>query len=684
MKQPSRYFIFILLFALALIVGLTVFENPEDATIPLPLAEGASVRILKEQQLTEFDTILELANQEGSFIPYDLDGPQTSNEIFASCWLQIPLHNRTSTPMDAALEVDYRWVDIADLYAVHADGSYTKYRNGASVAFSEKTLPFYTHAFPIQLQPGEQTTYYLYLRDFYWLQPTVTLWETNESYIDQAQSEQRSVFIYLGLLLGLIVMNLCVYLAFREKDTLYYLMFLLSVTLLHIIHFNLHIPILERGFQAENPLLPAGVNFYFYSGILIISAGLLLRFAIEFLQIHQLSNTLYRIVKTIATGLILIAPVFLFGPATRIGHSVTAIVISIWAMSNLIALGLGIYSAYRKTPQAYFFVPAILLLFIVSWQYNVTLIGGGFPNSELLKEWLYASGIEMIVLAVALSERLRSVNHQNETAQQLAFDAAESRSQLQASYNQQLEKDVASRTHELEAASNQKSELLRIIAHDIKAPIDGVSSLARMLAQAPEGSNPEKIREYTKDIQGSAAQLSELTKTLLLWGQLQAGHHSTEWQPYLLTDLKDAITPNLQMLAKKKDIELKWSLPPYCFAQFDFESIASVLRNLISNAIKYSPAGETVTIGATMKEAKIEVFVQDKGTGIAAPTLERIQQNLPVESTKGVEGEPGTGIGLQICYDLLKSHATRLQIKSHAGEGTYCSFQLQAWEEDPS
>jgi signal transduction histidine kinase len=681
-KKSYRYTLFLLLFILTLIVGVRAFRYPAEKTVSLPVTEGAQVSILKDQTLGNIEEILEIAKEPDRFTAYNPNTSRTSSDIFVSCWIQLPLSNQQNTALERILEIDYRWVDIAQLYEIHPDGSYTMYQNGENTPSSQKKLPFATHAFQIRFEPNESKTYFLYLRDYHWILPAITMWESPAAYIERAHTEQNVVFLYMGLLLGLILMNGCVYLALRDQDTLYYILFLLAASALHIVHFNLHTAFLNKIEMGKLSWLPAGVNFFLYSGLLILTAGLFLRFALEFLQTEHYCQRAYRPVLYLANGLILVSPIFMFGPATLFGRSIISVIVTIWACSHLIALSLALYSVFKKVPQTYFFIPATILLLIVSWQYTKVLMTGGIPTSELLLQWLYASSIEMIVLAIGLSERIRMVNEQKEAAQAHALSEAEKRAELQQQYNSQLECEVAARTSELAASDQQKSELLRIIAHDIKAPIDGVSSLARMLADMPENIKPALIKEYTKDIEGSAAHLSELTKSLLLWGQLQAGQHSIGLQPYLLSDLQEAITPSLKTLAKTKAIQLEWQIPPQTFARFDFESIASVLRNLIINAIKYSHPQSRIRISAHSESERVQISVQDWGIGITAERLQHLREQQSLESTKGVSGEPGTGIGLQICYDILKTHNSNLHITSKAGVGTHCHFYLLAWNQN--
>lgn len=246
LQKSYRFILPLLLFVLALTLGLRAFRYPVEKTVPWPVTEGAQLSILKDQTLSNIEEIVELAKESDRFEAYDAKTSRTSNDVFVSCWIQLPLTNKSDAAVERILEIDYRWVDIAQLYEIHADGTYTLYKNGENIPTAQKPLPYTTHAFRIHFEANESKTYFLYLRDYHWLLPAITLWESPASYIERAHREQNAVFLYMGLVLGLVLMNGCTYFALHDKDTLYYILFLLAVGALHIVHFNLHTALLSR------------------------------------------------------------------------------------------------------------------------------------------------------------------------------------------------------------------------------------------------------------------------------------------------------------------------------------------------------------------------------------------------------------------------------------------------------
>jgi len=648
--------------------------------VPLPLQEGLSARIYVDPIRGPFEEILREFREGDGFRPYDCSGNANISGLeFVSCWLYLPLENRSRESMEQVLEVDYRWVDRATLYRLGTDGSYSEFPSGQDVPLLKKAIPSPKQAFRIHLAPGESREYFLYLRDYYWLNPSLTLWKQPDDFLQRTRVEDSAVYTYLGLLGGLFVMNVCVYIVFRYKDILYYLYYLMSVALLQVINFDLHLP-----FMSASSLSPSysgkDLNYFLLSGTLSLSSGLLILFSREFLQLNQLSRRVDQVAQYLAGACIVIAPLFMFGPAILLGKLITPIVVGIWATGNVLSLGLGFYAAIRKQSQAKYFIPALLFLFLVAWRFNLSLMTGSVATAEILMQWLFASGLEMMIFAFALSERFFTIEQEKGAAREAMRVEMDKHAKLQQQYNERLESEVQERTSDLEESNHQKDEILRIIAHDLKSPIDGVKKLARLLSNTKDLAENE-IEMSAREIRSSATHLSDLTKNLLDWGQLQGGRNLLVLQPYLVDDLREQTEQTFQAFALNKGLSLEWSVPRQVFASFDFNGIATVLRNLISNASKYSQAGQVIRVEGTVHGKRLKLSVIDEGKGMSSEQIDRISQRLKVESTVGTAGEQGGGIGLQICQDILKAHKTELSICSMPDRGTCCSFTLEVWTE---
>jgi signal transduction histidine kinase len=284
----------------------------------------------------------------------------------------------------------------------------------------------------------------------------------------------------------------------------------------------------------------------------------------------------------------------------------------------------------------------------------------------------------MTVFAYGLCERFFLIERDRSMAQETALTEAKGYANLQSQYNERLEEDVISRTVELKESNEQKDEILRILAHDLKSPIDGVGKLSRLLSET-QLADPELVKASAREIELSATYLSELTKNLLDWSNLRSKEAHIEMQPYLIDDLRQSTEQVFQMLSRQKRLKFAWKSSADYFGYFDFNAIETVLRNLMSNAVKYSPENSLITVESALSQDRILFTVSDQGCGIAPDQLDKLQGQSQVDSMMGLNGEPGMGIGLQICHRILEYHQTRLEIKSELAEGTICRFSLQSW-----
>lgn len=644
----------------------------------LPIVSGESISIYTDHRLSPFEDIYQAWQAGEDFVPLAQGANSLSRLNSVSCWLHLPLVNASESANEFILEINYRWVDAAQLYSVDPTGSYEVFKSGEEIPISEKMVPTGKQAFRIRLEAGEARDFFLYLRDYYWLNPSLSAWPDPDAYIKESRNEELFIHIYMGILCGLLLMNLCVYIAFRFKDVRYYILYLLSVGFLQAINFNLHLPFFTFWIPG-NDIIPGGrMNYFLLSGALSLSAGMLLLFSREFLQVAELSKTLDRIVF-VASGLfIVISPVIMFGPGILLGKLITPIVVAIWASGHILALLLGIYSAIRKQKQARYFIPALLLLFIVAWRFIHALLMGQVPTADVLLQWLVASCLEMTVFAFGLCERFLYIEQEKVEAKEAALIEAKNYAELQTQYNEQLHAEVTRQTNKLMDSNAQKDDLLRIIAHDLKSPIDGVSKLSRMLAETKNIGHAQ-IEANAREIERSATYLSELTKNLLDWARLRSQQDALSVQPYLVSDLKEGAQQVFDALSRSSRLSLEWSVPEHTFAVFDFNAISAVLRNLISNAVKFSEAGQTIRVEAQASDTKLRISVRDQGRGISSERLAQIERHESVESESGNHGEGGMGIGLQICHDILAKHGTELGLINHTNGGTIATFELAIW-----
>lgn len=229
------------------------------------------------------------------------------------------------------------------------------------------------------------------------------------------------------------------------------------------------------------------------------------------------------------------------------------------------------------------------------------------------------------------------------------------------------------KTEELTEIDGLKNRLFSVIAHDLKAPMYALRNLFKNVQQFDTPA--EDIKKMVPDIMNDLNYTVGLMENLLQWAKSQMAAHSVRKQAIDLSKLIEEVGNllHLQAVAKKINIEQKNNYQVYAWADKDMVSL--VLRNLLTNALKFTPEGGVITVGIHEQDSFIEVYVQDKGVGISKEALEKIHENN-YYTTKGTASESGTGLGLMLCREFLAKNGGQMHIESKPGNGSTFSFTL--------
>lgn len=240
-------------------------------------------------------------------------------------------------------------------------------------------------------------------------------------------------------------------------------------------------------------------------------------------------------------------------------------------------------------------------------------------------------------------------------------------------------RDEAARARdELAAANAMLLKTFDILAHDLRGPVGSFAQALDFLAEA-EGLGGED-RELLGRLRDSASGVQGLLENLLSWSRGRRGSLRIETASRELGELaREALRP-LEMGAANKELALDLEIPAGLRAFCDAFSVTTVLRNLVSNAIKFSPRGARIRVAATAaaEGASVRLEVADQGAGMTREQLERIMERGELLSTWGTEREKGSGIGLDLCRSLLASGGSRLEVESEPGRGSRFYFSLPA------
>lgn len=227
--------------------------------------------------------------------------------------------------------------------------------------------------------------------------------------------------------------------------------------------------------------------------------------------------------------------------------------------------------------------------------------------------------------------------------------------------------------HELNAT---KDKFFSIISHDLKGPLNSLTSFSGLLINHIESLSKEEIQMMAKDLDKSVKNLFALLENLLEWSRSQTGNIDFKPEVFQLTNLLENNRELLQMQAQTKQIALVNETKTACQVKADKNSISTVIRNLLSNAIKFTPQGGTVSIEAKQMANEIRVSIKDTGVGMSAAILNKLFRIDTKHSTKGTADEKGTGLGLILCKDFIEKNGGRIWVESEIDNGSTFYFTL--------
>jgi PAS domain S-box-containing protein len=238
------------------------------------------------------------------------------------------------------------------------------------------------------------------------------------------------------------------------------------------------------------------------------------------------------------------------------------------------------------------------------------------------------------------------------------------------------EEKVLTFNQQLEKTNVEKDTLFSIIAHDLKSPMSGLLASTGMLADQSELLSEQDIRTIAKGMHRSTRNTCDLLEDLLQWSRMNQG--GIDYAPTQCS-LKELVTMGLhsaQDIAKNKDISLRQDIAPGLTVKVDQPMIKTVIRNILFNAIKFTPRRGEIVITARQSEQKVTVAVQDTGVGMNEQMLSIIFTHETRKRQLGTEGEKGTGLGLVLCKQFIDQHGGRIWVESEPGKGTTVFFTL--------
>jgi signal transduction histidine kinase/CheY-like chemotaxis protein len=645
-------YLLILLFCLPLLASAVEFD---ENTQSLPL--GRSLQVFEDPSGQASIADVRAQAAAGNFKLHD---KATLNAGYSrsAFWLKIDLHYRPANPAAQRtwlLELAYPPLDHLDLYMADANGDYRLIRQtGDALPFASREIRQNNYLFDLEFKSDQQRSVYLRLASEGSIQAPVTLWSST-AYLEDQPVRLYVLGIIYGVLLGMLVYNLFIYLSVRDTSYLYYIFYIASFGLYQL---SVNGAAVEY-FWPDNPWWANAATPFF-----IGCAGLFgSQFARSFLQTKNHSRWLDRVL----IGLIAFSALVV-GLSLMTSYALSLRLATLLALTfTVVIFAAGILAWWRGLRVARYFIIA-WSAFLLGGIINTLMVLGLLPNVFLT---MYASqigsAIEVALLSLALADRINAMREQQA---QTLFDAGQKLEVL----NQQL------------AHSNKlKDEFLATLTHELRTPMNGVIGSLELM-QTVE-LDPE-LEQYQQTAAGSARDMMRMVNGILTLTELQAGKLNATPDSFSLRGVVEALRLQFDGNAASKSLDFKVEVLPTLPDRLHGDSVklAQCLECLLDNAIKFTRVGG-LALRVTGKPASdnrlaLSFAVIDTGIGFTDLGEATLYQRFFQLDGSMTREYGGLGVGLAICRQLVELLGGKLTHRSEPGRGS--RFQLDVEFELPA
>jgi signal transduction histidine kinase len=352
---------------------------------------------------------------------------------------------------------------------------------------------------------------------------------------------------------------------------------------------------------------------------------------------------------------------------------------SLFSLVFLVLVALSVWRDGFKPAKYYLFAWSFFVLGMIIFQLvKLELFPDHFITENILQ---ISSTATIFFMAFAMAKKINIYIEKRDEAMQLALQTSLQNEKLIARQNKLLESRVTERTKDLEQtidtlkrqqkelgdANKFKDKIFSVISHDLKSPLSTLSGLLDLL-------RIKSLNEHEKDkildnLELALENTRELLDDILSW-VIKKQDTNSKHTDINVYDLVEDIFKLFNFQATSKKIEMVNKAEKDVLIFWDKNTLQTVLRNLVSNAIKFSPIYGKVEISMQTTSGEVIIKVKDNGVGIPLDVQEKILNENEYYSTRGTKNEKGTGLGLILCKEFLNKNSANISIDSFPGEGS--------------
>lgn len=563
-------------------------------------------------------------------------------------WIKILYQNTTGS--GGFLVVDVPNLEIVECYTTGINGKAQAIKSGSLSNEIEGVIAKNNFIFslPKPDQANDLNEIYLRIKTNNFMLVPIKL-TSHEVYIAGSALKQHIESIYIGVLITLLLLNIFLYISLHEKMYLFYGLYLLAGFVYLVLYLRGYAYLFGYDFRIIIYKYP---HFFL---ALSSMAGIL--FSWKFLNLDALIprvKPVYYFMMSFALALMIVS---------LLGYKSTAASM-IRYTTFFISLGLGavgIVSWNKGHRPAKFYIVAWLFRVCGIVLINLNLFGILELRDYTFEIFPITTTIEMLLLAFALGDRYSMLISSER-------EAREGLMQLIQTQNQRLEHVVEERTLklsetivELESSNRVKDKLFSIVAHDLRTPFNSLISIFSLKDMGM--LNFEELKMLLNANRKNIDQMRLTLDNLLFWAKDQMNQVSVQFTEFDLKKLSEVLMLVYEPIAQSKNIRLELNANERSMVYADENQVKLILRNLIDNAVKFSPEDNTISINLERQPTGLRVAVHNVVLNPAAvkSALEDGEKDRRKLDVASAANELGTGLGLQLCREYMKANGSQLQ-----------------------
>ena len=568
----------------------------------------------------------------------------TIKSIENDYWFVFKLKNSSSKNISRLIGFDEVYMETADIY-YQENGSWHIEKNGLSEPMKSRRIKNRCPLFNVKLAAGETKTIYLKLNSGFALVLGIFV-EKMSSFVLEEQLRVIGYWTYFGAALSLLLYNFFLLYHIRERVYLYYVLYAVCIIVFTTLYSGYALYVNSN----------VGFHYDLHASISIMGIFITL-FTRELLKPKNVKTwidkvLLFSVFVYVIISILIVVDIYFYQWLVIFGMP-----------STLFLLFTGVYCMVKKTPLARFYVLAmsgyLTGLFMIA---AVNL--GMIPFNTITRYgFLIGSFMELSVFSLALGYRVKLLQEEKITYKNKLLES-------EKSITEDLEIQVAKRTSELEEINDSKDKFFSIIAHDLRGPFSSVVQLLKMLKNEYSNIEEEEKETMIHTLYDSSQRTYDLLENLLIWSMTQIGKVSYKPEKIELKTIIDQNIFLLNELAKNKNIIVNVDIDQLSTVTADEQMLSTVIRNLISNAIKFTPTSGKISIVGKEEGKQGKISIKDTGVGISKENIQKLFSIAQNTSTPGTNKEQGTGIGLLLCKEFIEMHNGKIWVESELGKGS--------------